>query len=179
MAFDVTYKDNDPHWFAAYTHVHQERKTAERLASMGIESFVPVRQAKHKWSDRIKVVEELLIPNMIFVHCTELKRIDTLRFVPQIFAYMNHRGPYNPAIIPDLQMLNFQRICKVGQDRVTFSKFAVGDRVKIIRGPLAGMEGLLTRKGNLHSFSIKVEKIGFATVDIKPDDIEPLPGRNK
>lgn len=174
MAFKVSYKDNDPHWFAAYVRVHQERKVAQRLGADGIETYVPLRREKHKWSDRIKVVDVPLIPSIVFVRCTELQRLETLRNEPRIAAYMNAHGPYSPTIVPDRQMIDFQRICHTEPDRVEFEKFVVGDRVRITSGPLKGMEGLLVKKGNLHSFSIEVENIGYASIDIRPENVEKI-----
>lgn len=174
MAFEVTYRDNDPHWFAAYVRVHQERKVAQRLGAAGLETYVPLRREKHKWSDRIKLVDVPLIPSMVFVRCTELQRLETLRNEPRIVVYMSNHRPFSPTIVPDNQMIDFQRVCKVGPERVEFEKCVVGDRVRITAGPLKGMEGLLVKKGNLHSFSIEVENIGFASIDIRPEDVEKI-----
>ena len=36
--------------------MHHEKKVSERLSKMGIDSFVPVQQQIHQWSDRRKLV---------------------------------------------------------------------------------------------------------------------------
>lgn len=163
-----------PHWYVGYTRTNQERKAAEKLASMGIESFVPVRREKRKWSDRTKVVDVLLIPGRIFVRCNEAQRLDVLRGVAQIFAFMNDKGPFKPVIVPDGQLSDFKAIVESYDTSLELVSAAVGDRVRITGGHLAGLEGLLVRKGNLNTFAIEIESIGYATVNVSIDDVEKI-----
>ena len=65
-------------WYVAYVRLFHERKTAEKLAAMGIESFVPVREEIHQWSQRKKKVMRVLIPQMIFIHATPKERLEAL-----------------------------------------------------------------------------------------------------
>ena len=53
-------------WYVALVRMHHEKKVAERLSKMGIDSFVPVQQQIHQWSDRRKVVDTVLLPMMVF-----------------------------------------------------------------------------------------------------------------
>ena len=39
-------------WYVALVRMHHEKKVSERLSKMGIDSFVPVQQQIHQWSDR-------------------------------------------------------------------------------------------------------------------------------
>lgn len=55
-------------WLAAYVRLYHEKKTRDRLTAMGIESFLPVQEEIHQWSDRRKKIERVVIPMMIFVH---------------------------------------------------------------------------------------------------------------
>lgn len=41
-------------WLAAYVRLYHEKKTRDRLTAMGIESFLPVQEEIHQWSDRRK-----------------------------------------------------------------------------------------------------------------------------
>lgn len=170
MIYKIPYKDSNLHWFAAYTKVHQEKKAAEKAGRLdGVsEFFIPMRKAMHKWSDRTKIVDEILIPNMIFVRCTELARIDILRYVPQIFAFVNLKGPYNPLIVPDRQIADFQKLCRNSNESLDFTKMAAGCRVRVIGGPMEGMEGTLVTKENLHVFAVEIDNIGYATVKVDP-----------
>ena len=54
-------------WLVAYVQSCLEKKTAQRLAAMGIECYLPVQSEIRQWSDRRKRVDRLVIPMMIFV----------------------------------------------------------------------------------------------------------------
>jgi transcription termination/antitermination protein NusG len=52
---------------------------------------------------------------------------------------------------------------------------AVGRRVRIVRGPLAGLEGILRRKKNSLRFVLSVELIQRSiAVDVDAADVQPL-----
>ena len=56
-------------WYVALVRMHHEKKVSERLSKMGIDSFVPVQQQIHQWSDRRKMVDTVLLPMMVFCTC--------------------------------------------------------------------------------------------------------------
>ena len=71
--------------------MHHEKKVSERLSKMGIDSFVPVQQQIHQWSDRRKLVDTVLLPMMVFVHVTPKERMEVLSF-STVSRYMVMRG---------------------------------------------------------------------------------------
>ena len=74
-------------WYVALVRMHHEKKVSERLSKMGIDSFVPVQQQIHQWSDRRKMVDTVLLPMMVFVHVNPKERMEVLSF--------HHASPYN------------------------------------------------------------------------------------
>lgn len=171
----MTMDDKDKiRWFVMYTSVHQEKKAAERLSAMCVEHFVATRRAKHKWSDRMKWIDEILIPGIIFVRTDEAGRLNALKDVPQLVGSMWERGTKSPAAVPDKEMDNFIRICDQHYESFNISNMAVGDKVEIVDGPLSGMEGILTKCGGQHQFSVKVPNIGYATITVDPASLRKL-----
>ena len=69
-------------WLAAYVRLYHEKKTRDRLTAMGIESFLPVQEEIHQWSDRRKKIERVVIPMMIFVHVDPAERAEVLTLCP-------------------------------------------------------------------------------------------------
>ena len=67
-------------WYVALVRMHHEKKVSERLSKMGIDSFVPVQQQIHQWSDRRKMVDTVLLPMMVFVHVNPKERMEVLSF---------------------------------------------------------------------------------------------------
>ena len=70
-------------WYVALVRMHHEKKVSERLSKMGIDSFVPVQQQIHQWSDRRKMVDTVLLPMMVFVcmNDTPLARGEKVRVI--------------------------------------------------------------------------------------------------
>ena len=94
-------------WLVAYVKSCMEKKTAERLTAMGIEHYLPVQTVERRWSDRIKRMEKLVLPLMIFVHVTPKERPLPLT-LSAVSRYMVLRGQHTPAVIPDQQMERFR-----------------------------------------------------------------------
>lgn len=136
-------------WYCAYVLPQHERKAAEALQKMGIDHFLPIQKVKRQWSDRVKVIDKVLLPRMIFVHATEKDRILAVNTIDCMKSYMGlQRGV--PVVIPDNQMKDFIFMVTHSDHEVEVSseRFAPGDHVKVTRGQLEGLEcELLSVKG--------------------------------
>ena len=131
-------------WYVALVRMHHEKKVAERLDKMGIENFVPVQQEVHQWSDRRKIVDRVLLPMMIFVHVDPQEQKEVLT-LSAISRYMVLRGESTPAVVPDQQMLRFKFMLDYSDETISMSTspLAPGEKIRVIKGPLAGLEGEL------------------------------------
>ena len=141
-------------WLVAYVQSCLEKKTAQRLAAMGIECYLPVQSEIRQWSDRRKRVDRLVIPMMIFVHVTPQERPLPLS-LQAVSRYMVLRGESTPAVIPDEQM-----------DRFRFMLDYSPDAVKVIKGPLAGLEGELITVNGKSKVAVRLDMLGCAHVDV-------------
>lgn len=160
-------------WYVAYVRLFHERKTAEKLATMGIESFVPVREEIHQWSQRKKKVMRVLIPQMIFIHATQQERMEALT-LPSISRYMVLRGEHVPAVIPDAQMKQFMFMVDYSEETIELftSPLEPGQAVKVIKGPLAGLEGELMEIEGKSKVVVRLDLLGCAGVDMPAGYIE-------
>ena len=163
-------------WYVAYVRLFQERKTAEKLAAMGIESFVPVREEIHQWSQRKKKVMRVLIPQMIFIHATPKERLEALTLA-SISHYMVLRGEHTPAIIPDRQMQQFMFMVDYSEESIEMynSPLQPGQSIKVIKGPLAGMEGELMEIEGKSKVIVRLDLLGCAGVDMPIGFVEAIP----
>jgi transcription antitermination factor NusG len=172
-------KGNNRQWLAAYVKMHHEKKIRDRLTSMGIENFLPVKRESHQWSDRQKDVERVLIPMMIFVRVNNVEKISVLS-LPTVFRYLTLRGEHRPAIIPDRQMDRFRFMLDHAEDPVEFHIEALnpGDKIRVIKGALTGLEGELVNVDGKSSIAVRIEQLGCAMVRIETAYIEvfkPIP----
>ena len=157
----------------AYVQSCLEKKTAQRLAAMGIECYLPVQSEIRQWSDRRKRVERLVIPMMIFVHVTPQERPLPLS-LQAVSRYMVLRGESTPAVIPDEQMDRFRFMLDYSPEAVEMcsAPLAPGDAVKVIKGPLAGLEGELITVNGKSKVAVRLDMLGCAHVDVHIGFIE-------
>ena len=163
-------------WYVAYVRLFHKQKTTEKLAAMGIESFVPVREEIHQWSQRKKKVMRVLIPQMIFIHATPKERLEALTLA-SISHYMVLRGEHTPAVIPDRQMQQFMFMVDYSEESIEMynSPLQPGQSIKVIKGPLAGMEGELMEIEGKSKVIVRLDLLGCAGVDMPIGFVEAIP----
>ena len=74
-------------WFVVYTKPRFEKKVEERLLSLGIEAYCPVRKEIRLWSDRKKKVDVPVLPSMVLVKLEE-KKVNDVFNVNGVVRYM-------------------------------------------------------------------------------------------
>ena len=160
-------------WLVAIVRICHEKKTSERLTKMGIENFLP--QEVHQWSDRRKVVDRVLLPMMIFVH-VDLQEQKEVLTLSSISRYMVLRGESTPAVIPDQQMLRFKFMLDYSDETISMSTspLAPGEKIRVIKGPLAGLEGELVNVNGKSKVAVRLTMLGCACVDIPVGCVEPV-----
>ena len=154
-------------WYVALVRMHHEKKVAERLSKMGIDSFVPVQQQIHQWSDRRKMVDTVLLPMMVFVHVNPKERMEVLSF-STVSRYMVMRGESTPAVIPDEQMARFRFMLDYSEEAVCMNDtpLARGEKVRVIKGPLSGLVGELVTVGGKSKIAVRLNMLGCACGDM-------------
>ena len=160
-------------WLAAYVKMHHERKVRDRLTDMEIENFLPVQEVIRHWSDRRKKVERVLIPMMIFVRVNVAEQRQVIE-LPAVLRYFSLRGEYAPTRIPDSQMDNFRRMLDFSDEAVNMENHlpAPGQRVRVIKGSLQGLEGELITFEGKSRIAVRIEQLGYATVEINAGMVE-------
>lgn len=164
------------HWYVGLIRPCQERKSAETLAKLGVEYFLPVQRVKRKYSDRIKEVDQLILPRMLFIRTDERRRIRLLSDIYGLRGYMNAGGTYRPVIVPDRQMTDFRFMVEHGEGkvRVSSTKFSPGDHVKLIDGPLKGLECELVSVDSKRCLAVFLGSVGTALLEVSPADLALL-----
>lgn len=160
-------------WLAAYVKMHHEKRVRERLSELGIENFLPVQTEVRQWSDRKKRVEQVLIPMMIFVHVdTEEQR--TVLTHPSVLRYLVLRGEHAPTEIPEEQMNRFRFMLDFSDQPVSFNTAGLqpGEKVKVIKGPLAGLEGEFVTVDGKSNVIVRISHLGCAVVEVNASMVE-------
>lgn len=162
-------------WLAAYVKMHHEKKVRDRLTVMGVENFLPVQEEIRQWSDRKKKVERVLIPMMIFVRVDTREQRSIITH-PSILYYLTLRGEHTPTEIPADQMERFRFMLDHSDTTVNFSAndLQPGEKVRVIKGPLTGLEGELITMEGKSRIIIRIEQLGYAEVEISPTMVEKV-----
>lgn len=155
------------HWYVACVKRNHERKIADNLVKMGIRSYVPTQIRFRKWSDRMKKIEQVLIPMMVFVYASEPERKQTFNLYG-LSHYLSIKGQFRAATIPSSQMEQFMFMMDYSENTICYNpdQMLKGDMVEVIKGPLAGLRGVLVTDGDRTKVGIQLDFMGTATVDM-------------
>ena len=161
-------------WVAALVQMCTEKKVGDRLAKLGIENYFPTQTEIHQWSDRKKKVERVVIPMVVFVRVDEATE-RTLRMQSFIRKILTYPGQTAAAVIPDDQIERLKFMLKQSDSPVELmpENLRVGDRVRIARGALKGLEGELCKSVPEKSMvAIRIDGLGYACVSVSVGDLE-------
>lgn len=161
-------------WVAALVQMCTEKKVGDRLKKLGIENYVPTQTEIHQWSDRKKKVERVVIPMVVFVRVDEATE-RTLRMQSFIRKILTYPGQKAAAVIPDDQIDRLKFMLKQANSPVELmpENLRVGDRVRIARGALKGLEGELCKSVPEKSMvAIRIDGLGYACVSVSVGDLE-------
>ena len=159
-------------WWALYTRHQHEKTVSDILTAKGFEVFLPLYDSVRRWKDRKKVLSLPLFPCYVFVRGDLHRR---LHVVTTPGVHMVLRRGEQVAIIPDLEIEAIQRAVN-GRLAVEPHPFLqCGDRVRVKRGSLEGVQGILVRKKGLHRLVLSVDMLAQSVaVEIDVIDVEPL-----
>lgn len=173
-------------WFIAIVNNRSEKLNGERLTRMGIENYVPTQSELRVWNNgKRSMVEKVMIPSKIFIHCTECERREIVT-LPFIFRFMTNKARASEnsknsplAIVHNHEIEQLRFMLGVPNAEVVFTeKYVKGDKVKVVRGPFKGLIGVVmenTENKKSHLY-INIDFLGSAYVEINLRDVVPFKG---
>ncbi len=146
-------------WIAVYTKPRSEKIVSEQLTSKSIECYLPLIRQKRRWSDRMKWVDMPLFKSYIFVNIELKDSLDVLEShgVHHIVKFQN-----KIAVIPEEQIQAIKTMLDGGYEPQNTDYFIIGDRVKIVGGPMNNVDGIVSRIDGEDKFVIKIDAIQHA-----------------
>jgi transcription antitermination factor NusG len=134
-----------PPWYALWTHSHCEQLVHDQLVSRGFDVFLPKIDA---WSRRRQVKHRISVP--MFPGYLFLSRsMDRASYIEVVNArglvrILGERWD-NLFPVPHEQIEAIQRVLKTATPVLPYPYLRMGQRVRITKGPLADVEGILVR----------------------------------
>lgn len=124
-------------WWALYTRHQHEKTVADMLSNKGFDVFLPLYESMRRWKDRKKMLSLPLFPGYVFVRGGLTRKLQVVS-TPGVHMIL-YRGE-QVAVIPDAEIQAI-RTAVNGHYRVEPHPFLkCGDRVRVIRGSLLGVE---------------------------------------
>jgi len=164
--------DAETCWYAVYTAPRHEKRVAQNLSLRGLNCFLPTYRSVRRWKDRRKELELVLFPGYLFVQITRENRLQVLQ-VPSVVSLISVNG--QPAPIPDREIEGLRRVLSSPARVEPWAYLAVGQRVRIHGGPMAGLEGILMRRKESLRIVLSIELIMRSlSVEVDLADVEPL-----
>jgi transcription antitermination factor NusG len=159
-------------WFAVYTVTRHEKRVAHLLNLRMIENFVPLYQKQCQWRDGSKVMLQLpLFSSYLFVRINRSGRVPVLQ-VPGVRSIVGFGS--QPSPIPD-NYIAWLRDSLRQRKIEPHPYLAVGTKVRIRCGAMAGTEGILLRVKNDFRVVLTMEMINRSVaVEVTLNDIEPV-----
>jgi transcription antitermination factor NusG len=166
-----------PEWYAVQTRPRHEKRVAAEIRARDMEEFLPVHRSRNRWKNGVTADVELpLFPCYLFVRVPLCDRLRLLG-LPGVIGFAVNSS--HPTALPekDIDALRaLSVICRA--EPHPFLK--AGDRVRLVAGPLTGMEGILTRRKQDLRVVLSLDFImRSVAVEVSEFDIEPIVTRSK
>ncbi|MEE3196689.1 MAG: UpxY family transcription antiterminator [Candidatus Neomarinimicrobiota bacterium] len=143
-------------WIAVYTKSRHEQIVVNELSKKNIESYCPMFKERRQWSDRKKWVYFPLFRSYVFANIEIKENIYVLQTigVNKIVKFQE-----KISIIPDQVIDNIKNIIEGGYNVEQTDYFIRGDEVRVVSGPLKGLDGVVLDSRGTNKVIIKIEAI--------------------
>ncbi len=160
------------HWYALRVKPQHERTVSYALQKKGFERYVPLYKALRRWADSLKELDLPIFPGYIFCRIAPNEAPEILA-TPAVYQFVA-RGAV-PAPIEEHELHVIQRIESAGLPVGPWPYLKEGQQVRISRGPLTGVIGLLASSTKSWHVVVNVQLLqrGVA-VTVDRSDLAPL-----
>ena len=165
---------NEASWYAVSTKSRQEKVVASMLEYLAVANFLPLINQERRWSDRKQMVAMPLFQGYVFVRITTSGEF-LLRVlkVPGVVDFVRNRT--GPLPIPEREIEDVRAVLSHGVGCSPYPFLKAGDRVRVVRGALAGIEGTFIRGGSQSKLVISIEMIQRSVAaSVAESDVEPV-----
>ena len=162
------------YWFAARTRDKQEftvRKSLDRLKSeelLELDYYLPTRIVISQLKYRRKRTEVPVIRNLIFIYATKQTACDLSNVYGVRRNFKKDLFTHSMLVVPNKQMEDFIFIMDLNPDGVSFDSapFAIGNKVKVIKGDFSGIEGEIATQAYISFVVIRIKGVLVASIKV-------------
>ncbi len=156
-------------WYAVRTRSRHEKFATTHLRATGFEVYLPLVAKVRQWKDRKTCIQFPLFPGYCFVRC-EVGGFREVRKAPGVVELVGIAG--KPVSIPEKEIESLHQLMSSSLPFDPHPRLEPGATVRVVRGPLEGVEGVLVRKSPKARLLIAVQLLSQgATVEIDAEDV--------
>ncbi len=158
-------------WYAVCVYPRHEKAVKSYLNRRGVNSFLPLYRSVRRWKDRQKELELVLFPGYVFVNLDVHDRLKVLES-PSVVRFVTFQG--RPASINENEVQSLAAGLEAGVKAEPHPYIREGKRVRVVRGPLAGMEGMMKRRKDRYRLVLSIDLIMRSVMlEVDEADVEP------
>ncbi len=160
-------------WYALRVHSKLASFVSAVLRGKGYEEFLPLCRSRRHWSDRVKDIEVPLFPGYLFCRFDPGDRQVPVLTTPGVIGIVS--AGKTPIPVTEEEIESIRRIVYSGLAAQPWPFLGVGSRIRIDRGPLAGIEGVVTQPGKEYRLIVSITLLQRSVaVEIDRGWVRPL-----
>jgi transcription antitermination factor NusG len=141
-------------WYALRIQSRLASVASTTLRGKGYEEFLPLYRSRRRWSDRIKELELPLFPGYLFCRFDVGDRLMPILTTPGVVGIVGAGKIPVPVDLDEIEAI--RAILRSGLAAQPWPSLRVGSKVYIERGPLAGLEGIITNTDKVYRLIVSV-----------------------
>ena len=161
-------------WYAVYVRSRHEFIVQTALTHKSLQTFLPAVERLRQWKDRKKKIMFPLFPGYLFVQCNgDAEHFLAVLKTKGVVKILGDSFGYQPVPLQQIESLKTMVAGRCTLDEYPYIK--EGQKVRIASGPLAGVCGILVKKGSEHTVVVSIDLLqkGVA-VTVDGASVEPL-----
>jgi transcription antitermination factor NusG len=161
----------EPLWYAAYTNANHEKRVTQQLEKRSVEHYLPLYESVRRWKDRRVQLQMPLFPGYVFVRLALRDRLQLLQ-IPGVVQLVSFNG--HPAPLPQEDIQAIRDCLDRGHQVEPHPYLRAGRRVRVMSGPLRGLDGIILHRKKKTRFVLSFELI-MRSVAVEIDETELMP----
>jgi transcription antitermination factor NusG len=159
-------------WYAIQVKPRNEKVISTILENKGVQGFLPVYRSRRVWSDRIVQLDVPLFAGYLFCRFDAARGRLPVISTPGVMRIVGIGGVATPIDNTEIQAI--QTIVRSGAAAIPWPHLKTGSRVRIERGSLSGLNGILVEVKKQHRLVVSVTLLQRSVaVEIERDWVAP------
>jgi transcriptional antiterminator NusG len=131
-----------PHWYALYTRSHCEQLVCDQLAAKGFQLLLPRIEVWSHRAGKRHIISVPMFPGYLFLrHAIDKVSYIDVRKARGLVRILGEQWD-RLSVVPDAEIEALQTVLNASLPVMTHPYLREGQRVRITRGPLRGIEGI-------------------------------------